>query len=503
MNSIDGFFSIIYSDEEKLLIISDKVRSYPLFFTKKNNMLYVSDNAHVLKKKLEINKQNNFGVLEFLLCGYVTGNDTLYNEIKQLLPGQMLQWSRKEKKIKIIDYYKFYPNPEDMSERDKFNYDRKKNELREILNKSFLRLKKHIIDNNFVPVIPLSGGIDSRLIAIMLKKVDIKNAICYTYGEKNHIEAKKSREIAEKLDFEWKFVSYTKEKWNKIYNCEIKKDYAFFADGLSVKPHFMDFIAVKELFSDIDEKLIFLPGHTLDFISGKQIPSKIFLNNIFTPYELYNEIINKHYSFHYIYKKDNKKIIENIKRTVKKTKNKHEMLAKFDYWNWRERQSKFILNSLNVYDYFGFEWYIPFWEKEFQKFFLSIPYEYRFKRYFLLKCLNNYFPEFYVKPNKNITDYRKFLKNFFTTKLESIEKKIGFSLNAYSSTKNKLTETHFTNYGLNRYGAFDTKSIDIVDFSKKYKNSDVKKIFYFFTLNHLNNLELNLESLDDYYLKNE
>ena len=30
-----------------------------------------------------------------------------------------------------------------------------------------------------------------------------------------------------------------------------------------------------------------------------------------------------------------------------------------DEWNWRERQSKFIINSVRVYEYFGQGWSIP------------------------------------------------------------------------------------------------------------------------------------------------
>ena len=37
----------------------------------------------------------------------------------------------------------------------------------------------------------------------------------------------------------------------------------------------------------------------------------------------------------------------------------------FESWDISERQPKFIVNSLRVYEYFGYEWWIPFWDKKF------------------------------------------------------------------------------------------------------------------------------------------
>jgi asparagine synthase (glutamine-hydrolysing) len=61
-------------------------------------------------------------------------------------------------------------------------------------------------------VVPLSGGLDSRIIVAMLKRLGVEDVICFTYGKKGNREAEISRQVAEALGYRWYFVEYTKEK---------------------------------------------------------------------------------------------------------------------------------------------------------------------------------------------------------------------------------------------------------------------------------------------------
>ena len=48
-------------------------------------------------------------------------------------------------------------------------------------------------------IIPLSGGYDSRLIAVMLKNKGLKDVICFTYGRKGNPEVEISEKVAKLL----------------------------------------------------------------------------------------------------------------------------------------------------------------------------------------------------------------------------------------------------------------------------------------------------------------
>ena len=68
-------------------------------------------------------------------------------------------------------------------------------------------IKKSIKEvNGKTVIIPLSAGLDSRLIASGLKHFNYKNVKCFSYGLKNNYEAKMSKKISEKLGYEWAFV---------------------------------------------------------------------------------------------------------------------------------------------------------------------------------------------------------------------------------------------------------------------------------------------------------
>ncbi len=72
-----------------------------------------------------------------------------------------------------------------------------------------------------------------------------------------------------------------------------------------------------------------------------------------------------------------------------------------EFFNGYERQAKFIVNSVRVYEYFGYAWRIPIVDRELNDFFLKVPLQYRMttriiyicnmqKMFFLLKILKNY-----------------------------------------------------------------------------------------------------------------
>lgn len=85
---------------------ADKTRSIPLFYIKTKNSLTVSDSAYYLKEKINqhLNEEN---AAEFMVAGYVTGNETLFDDIKQIRNGGFLIYQKNERHLKSCCYFKF------------------------------------------------------------------------------------------------------------------------------------------------------------------------------------------------------------------------------------------------------------------------------------------------------------------------------------------------------------------------------------------------------------
>ncbi len=52
----------------------------------------------------------------------------------------------------------------------------------------------------------------------------------------------------------------------------------------------------------------------------------------------------------------------------------------YEDWDLKEKLSKFIVNSCNIYAWFGYEYRLPFYDVAFQEFFRDVPYEFKLNK---------------------------------------------------------------------------------------------------------------------------
>ena len=225
LKKIKGLFSIIVLRGEKLFAAVDRTRTFPLFYMHHNQKLIVTDNSSYLKEKFDL-PINDLSKREFLYTGYVTGDQTLINSVYQIKAGEFLFFDKKTKNIGYSDFT--------VSENKLKNSLSVEDELYSLLNESISRLIESAQGRTIV--IPLSGGYDSRVIATLLKNKNYKKVICFSYGVKNSIDAKISKEVARKLNFPWHFVDYDKIDFNQklIETREFVDYYNFAFNNVSV-----------------------------------------------------------------------------------------------------------------------------------------------------------------------------------------------------------------------------------------------------------------------------
>ena len=407
LKTINGVFSVIIQLEESVFIASDTTRSFPLFYTFKNEEYIISDDILHLKNSLSIDEFDEFSEFEFKSCLHTTGRKTLLKNVFQTQSNEYLIF--KNNKFIKSDFFFSYA----IKETSNSEYSLLKEKAIEAFENSFERLLKSV--KNETLVIPLSGGFDSRLIAVMLKKHNYKNVVCFTYGNKNSFEIENSKKTAETLGFKWFFIEYNEELIGDYLETETFKKYAHFAGKYSSMPYLQEYFAVKHLKEKniIPDNSIFIPGFSGDFLGGSQF-LKVIPNNLKTT-EIIDLIIREKYKFKKGSTSKKAELKEKIHQSLLQfDKNYEEKIPSsvFEDYDLKEKITKFNFNSASYYLFFGFEFRFPFWDLELLNFFKKLPESHKkMKLLFDEVLIENYFKPHQVFFESELQPSKKIISN--------------------------------------------------------------------------------------------
>lgn len=367
LQQLNGCFSVILNLEKRAYIISDRMKTYPLFYQEIDGAYYITDTAEETLKILPKRTLDRMSLLQFLSCGYLTSGNSLFSDVKLAPPGYIVEMSIYGQ---IIYHY---------TTRDPEKVHRSKDDLfrkgMEALENSFKRSLR-IVGKRTI-VVPLSGGYDSRLIACLCRKYNIENVICFSYGIEGSREVETSRRVAEKLGYPWHSVVYTAEKWGEMVRSTAFTDYIKYGGNLNAVAHIQDFLALHELTERgvIPSDSVFMPGHTGDVIGGSQLPMDMNINT------LARNIYEKYYCLNIVNRKARKEIHKDLTFYAWTSgliyKRSDPCYEGFYQWGVNSRQSNFIINSVRAYEFFGHSWQIPLWDSEFEQLWNSVPFKER------------------------------------------------------------------------------------------------------------------------------
>lgn len=191
---LDGMFSFALWDKEKkeLFCVRDRLGIKPFYYFYENNNLYFSSEIKALLPYINKVEEDLEGIGEYLIFQYPISENTMFKNIKQLMPGCCLTFSF-DKNIKIEKYW-------DLDYNNKVNDSKEEimNNIRNLFDES---IKRHLKSD--VPIGSyISGGIDSGLISILSKK---ENKLDSSYhgrftDYKGFDESKYAKIISNKLD---------------------------------------------------------------------------------------------------------------------------------------------------------------------------------------------------------------------------------------------------------------------------------------------------------------
>ena len=180
LNKIDGMFAFAWFCKKKreLYLVRDPMGEKPLYWAKIQDKVYFSSEMKSFFEIEEFTKKPNLNFIdEYLYTAKISGSNTIYSNIKEVEPGQIITISSRSGSITSRNYFNL---------ENTFNSDNKFSNKLDRLN---LYMEESIFSRTIsdVPLgAMLSGGLDSSLIlGYMMKSENIDNINCYHSNVKN------------------------------------------------------------------------------------------------------------------------------------------------------------------------------------------------------------------------------------------------------------------------------------------------------------------------------
>ncbi len=217
LRNINGQYAIIVDRDQLIHLYADHIRSLPLFYSSQNQVVG-DDFQQVRQKADESINPTRTEIKEYLATGIISGSNTTYETINQVQAGEYVTIHKADGEIRDRGrYYKYRDNPSEINSKNEL-YSR----LDKVLHDSFKRLIK-FADGDPI-IVPLSAGYDSRLVALMLKKLDYEKVYAY-HVVHSDTNSQITQSVADDLNiplvkFENKFANirdiYNSSRWNDL-----------------------------------------------------------------------------------------------------------------------------------------------------------------------------------------------------------------------------------------------------------------------------------------------
>jgi asparagine synthase (glutamine-hydrolysing) len=376
LSSLNGFFSIVINNSEQTILVSDRMRTGPIFYSVDERKLLVSDNCGWIIEETPALTRSNSSEIEYETSRFVTGSNTLYEEISQLQSGEIVVFDKSSADVST------YQHQVHRTTQNQFDENELETAFQRVLDSAFERL---INAAGGRPIaIPLSGGYDSRLIALMLKRLNYEDVITYTVNTGEDTLAIAER-VASNLGFPWVTAEVTHNDWSEFYNSAEWSEFFNSAAYLGGLPIPNEIPALKKLKNSgkIPKNALFVPGHSaLD--SMKATPEELEKANGIQLSRVTDHIIDNHFKYNESTEVPNPTIENRIIESIGMGTPTEPSCSveSFERWRLKERRAKLIINAIRAYDFFGWDWWMPLEDKALYEFWRRVPISYKRHRSF-------------------------------------------------------------------------------------------------------------------------
>jgi len=373
ISSLNGHFALVVETPQRVVACVDRIRSTPLLWGMSRTMVHIDDRGRRLKERLgyTIDDVDFDQALSIATSGYAIGGATLYKGMRQLRPGEALVV---EGGLALTRRW--------------FIYDAWRTEVKAAPDRRLSELHRSIIERlaasaNGRPIcIPLSAGLDSRMIASGLKEVGYRDVRLFAYGRSGNHEVQTSKMIAERLGYPWTFVRFTDANQRALFRDKRHEQLLWNEiDSCGCVPFEQDWIAIAQLKEKgwIPADAIIVNGQTGDFITGNHVP-KAFLNAM-PPQDLSTRreqvisgYIDKHHAMWRVLSTPQMRarigaLLESeIQEAGAQFEGGAALHGIYEFLEYQDRQAKYVVSGQRTYEAMRFTWRLPLWDDEYINF---------------------------------------------------------------------------------------------------------------------------------------
>ncbi len=366
----------IISHTDYTLAFTDHCRSAPVFYAQGSSPdagPVIGPDARAVSDATGLAAFNAASVLQAATAGYVPAPNTLIEGLQQLKPGEVILHSGSDGTIRKQRSFTYLPNPETgVVDRSAA--------LHEVVDRA---IDTVIAQADGAPVwVPLSGGLDSRLILAKLADRCCPNLHSFSYGPKGNADAMVAKAVAGQLNVPWQFVATPADDVRAFFAESVRHEYWSFADGLCTTPNNQDLLPLLQLREAklLSSDAVIVNGQTGDFISGGHIPDFLFETTL-TVGELLEAIIARHHAlWRSLLTVANRSIlVQRIRDTLELVEpddaflESDRAIALWEQYEFEGRQAGYIVNGQRSYDFLGLRWALPLWDRDLVHFWRDTP----------------------------------------------------------------------------------------------------------------------------------
>lgn len=391
LRECNGSFAVVINKPWLHAIACDRVRSMPLYYACRDGDWVVTDDA--FREFSGTCRLDEASATEFMLAGFTTSRNTLNADVRQIQAGEYVAFENNQNRARFYYLHLHQYRRSINSHNDWLS------EAHEVSMRVFGRLVASL--DGRTAVLPLSGGYDSRYIACMLKRLGHGNTICYTYGRVGSHEVVTSQKVANRLGFKWHFIEYDDNNIGNMMRSEKYLAYIKYSHQFSSLPHQQDFLAMDTLVKQgvLPKDSVFVPGFCGDLLGGSYMPIEVSANAIdFCLWQGLCQYIaeNQYPLFAFKSEGPTSSVCWRIQGSLMEYGGEPDSIEGFvelnEAWFTVHKVARFVVNSLRVQEYFGYEWRMPLWDNEFSEFWYSVPYtlkigDNRLYNRFLMECV--------------------------------------------------------------------------------------------------------------------